>query len=75
MTDFGEFFKLKVNDNKAVPTIGQEYSGIVLEDKFINNNIFKHAVAACVMFLILTFGGGAYAYYKLVSTMDIYFIP
>jgi hypothetical protein len=65
MTNSGEFLKIKVG--KAVPAVGEIYSGeIVKETPF-----YKYiATAASLMFMLL-FGGTAYAYYTPTASVRV----
>lgn len=75
MTPNGEFLKVKIDKSKALPTIGAEYTGEVLN---ISSGIigkFRYVVAASLLFFFLTLGGGAYAYYTPVSTVTININP
>ena len=75
MTSDGEFIKVKLNKKESLPIIGSEYNGAVIEKSFVKNNIFKYASVACLMLFMLLGGGGAYAYYKPVSTVTISINP
>lgn len=75
MTSDGEFIKVKLNKKESLPIIGSEYSGVVIKNNSIRNSIFKYASVACLMLFMLLGGGGAYAYYKPVSTVTISINP
>lgn len=75
MTSDGEFVKVKLNKKDSLPMIGSEYCGQIIKPSFIRNNIFKYASVACLMLFTLLGGGGAYAYYKPVSTVTISINP
>lgn len=71
MTSSGEFFKIKIDKNKALPVIGGEYSSRTFENSFVFLSKFKYAVAACLLFFMVSLGGGTYAYYTPTSTVTI----
>jgi hypothetical protein len=75
MTSSGEFFKIKIDKNKTLPVIGGEYSSITFEKSFVFLSKFKYAVAACLLFFMLSLGGGTYAYYTPTSTVNININP
>lgn len=75
MTPDGEFLKIKIDKSKALPIVGGEYNGKVYDTPFKCINKFKYIAAACLMFFILSLGGGAYAYYTPVSTVTISITP
>lgn len=75
MTPNGEFLKVKVDKSKALPVVGGEYNGKVYDTPFIGISKFKYIAAACLMFFLLSLGGGAYAYYTPVSTVTISIVP
>lgn len=75
MTLDGRFLKIKVDKGKALPVIGGEYNGKVYDTLFTCIKKFKYIAAACLMFFILSLGGGAYAYYAPVSTVTISINP
>lgn len=75
MTSNGEFFKIKIDKNKPIPVIGSEYTGEVFKNSSAHISKFKYAIAACLLFFILSLGGGAYAYYTPVSTVTININP
>lgn len=75
MTSSGEFLKVKIDKNKALPNVGGEYSSRILTNPFIGISKFKYAVAACVLFFMLSLGGGTYAYYTPTSTVTININP
>lgn len=69
MTSSGEFAKVKI-PGKA-PNIGETYTGKIYKE----NNLIKYATAiACLLFVFLT-GGGAYAYYSPVTTVQVSINP
>lgn len=75
MTPDGEFLKIKIDKDKPLPVIGSEYAGEVLKNSSTHISKFKYAIAACLLFFILSLGGGAYAYYTPVSTVTISINP
>lgn len=75
MTSDGEFVKVRLDKKKPLPMIGSEYSGKVIKNTFIKSDIIKYASVACLMLFTLLGGGGAYAYYKPVSTVTISINP
>lgn len=75
MTSSGEFFKVKVDKNKTLPVLGGEYTSKIFENPFMCISKFKYAVEACLLFFMLSLGGGAYAYYTPTSTVTININP
>lgn len=75
MTSSGEFLKVKIDKNKTLPILGGEYSSRIFGNPFMCINKFKYAVAACLLFFMLSLGGGAYAYYIPTSTVTININP
>jgi hypothetical protein len=75
MTADGEFVKVRLDKKESLPIIGSEYCGKVIKNTFIKSNIIKYASVACLMLFTLLSGGGAYAYYKPVSTVTISINP
>jgi hypothetical protein len=75
MTSSGEFFKIKIDKNKTLPILGGEYSSKIFENPFMCISKFKYAVAACLLFFMLSLGGGTYAYYTPISTVTININP
>lgn len=71
MSSEGEFVKVRLNKKDSLPMIGSKYCGEVIKPSFIKSNFFKYASAACLMIFTLFGGGGAYAYYRPVSTITI----
>ena len=75
MTSSGEFLKVKIDKNKALPILGGEYSSRIFGNPFMFISKFKYAVAACLLFFMLSLGGGTYAYYTPTSTVTININP
>lgn len=75
MTATGEFAKIKIDKNKPLPTIGSEYCGLIIKNNFIKSNVLRYTTAACLAFIILLTSGGAYSYYKPVSTVTVSINP
>lgn len=75
MTTSGEFTKIKIDKNKPSPTIGSEYCGSTVKNTFMKTNMLRYTAAACLAFIILLTGGGAYAYNKPVSTVTVSINP
>ncbi|WP_411678782.1 anti-sigma factor domain-containing protein [Clostridium thailandense] len=75
MTPNGEFVKVKIDKSKAIPTIGSEYTGKVLNTSTGIISKFRYVIAASLLFFLLILGGGAYAYYTPVSTVTININP
>jgi hypothetical protein len=75
MTSDGEFVKVRLDKKESLPMIGSEYCGKVIKNTFIKSNIIKYVSVACLMLFTLLGGGGAYAYYKPVSTVTISINP
>ncbi|WML33849.1 anti-sigma factor domain-containing protein [Clostridium sp. OS1-26] len=75
MTPDGEFLKIKIDKSKALPVVGGEYKGKVYSTPFIYIRKFKYITAACLIFFVLSLGGGVYAYYIPVSTVTISINP
>jgi len=75
MTSSGEFVKLKIDKKKTLPNLGGEYSSRIFENPFMCISKFKYAVAACLLFFMVSFGGGTYAYYTPTSTITININP
>lgn len=75
MTPNGEFLKLKIDKNKTLPVLGGEYSSIIFETPFMFFSKFKYAVAACLLFFMVSLGGGTYAYYTPTSTITVNINP
>lgn len=71
ITPDGEFLKIKIDKSKALPVVGGEYKGTVYDKPYKYLRKFKYVAAACLMFFLLSLGGGAYAYYTPVSTVTI----
>jgi len=69
MTASGEFIKVKIA--AKAPKLGETYTGKIHKE----NNLFKYAAAvACLLFMFLS-GGGAYAYYSPVTTVQVSINP
>ncbi|KZL91231.1 anti-sigma factor domain-containing protein [Clostridium magnum] len=75
MTSDGEFVKVRLNKKESLPMIGSEYCGEIIKPSFIRSSIFKYASVASLVLFTLFGGGGAYAYYKPVSTITITINP
>ena len=75
MSHDGEFVKVKIDKSKPLPFVGGEYTGNVHDSIPTSIGKFKYIAAACLMFFILSLGGGAYAYYTPVSTVTININP
>jgi hypothetical protein len=75
MTSSGEFLKIKIDKNKTLPILGGEYSSRVVGNPFMFISKFKYAVSACLLFFMLSLGGGTYAYYTPTSTVTININP
>lgn len=75
MTSNGEFVKVRLNKKESLPMIGSEYCGEIIKPSFIRSGIFKYASVASLVLFTLFGGGGAYAYYKPVSTITITINP
>lgn len=75
MTSSGEFFKVKIDKNKTLPVVGGEYRSQIFRRPFMCISKFKYAVAACLLFFMLSLGGGTYAYYTPTSTVTININP
>lgn len=75
MTSSGEFVKVKIDKDKTLPAVGGEYSSTIFENPFIGISKFKNVVAACLLFFILSLGGGTFAYYTPTSTVTININP
>ncbi|MDW8802305.1 anti-sigma factor domain-containing protein [Clostridium sp. A1-XYC3] len=75
MTSTGEFTKVKVDKSKPVPSIGSQYSGLPVQNVFMNNNLLRYTSAACLALVIFLSGGTAYTYYKPVSTVTVSINP
>lgn len=75
MTSNGEFLKIKIDKRKPFPVIGSEYSGEVFKSSSTRISKFRYAIAACLLFFMLSLGGGAYAYYTPISTVTISINP
>ncbi|MCT8977127.1 anti-sigma factor domain-containing protein [Clostridium sp. CX1] len=75
MTSTGEFTKVKVDKSKPIPSIGSQYSGLPVQNVFMNNNLLRYTSAACLALVIFLSGGTAYTYYKPVSTVTVSINP
>jgi len=69
MTASGEFVKVKIA-SKA-PKAGETYTGKIYK----NNNLMKYAATVACLLLIFLSGGGAYAYYSPVATVQVSINP
>lgn len=75
ITADGEFAEIKINKKTDLPIIGGEYCGELVNTSLDFLGKFRYVTAACLLFFILSFGGGVYAYYTPVSTVTISINP
>ncbi|MFA9396870.1 MAG: anti-sigma factor domain-containing protein [Clostridiaceae bacterium] len=68
MTSTGEFEKVKMI---GTTNIGELYTGKTVKDR----NYSRYLVAAILMLFIMVSGGGAYAYYTPVATLEVSINP
>ena len=70
ITETGEFVRVMIGEES--PSIGEKFTGVVVEEK---HGYVKKFVVAAAVFIMMSFGGSAYAYYTPVSTVLVEINP